>query len=55
MKLKEEYSHHGDLVFVVDIIDSKTVVVSNEDAASEYEVAASELQPRSEAVRGFWD
>jgi hypothetical protein len=55
MKINNEYSHNGDLVYVVEIIDDNTVVVSNEDAASETEVDVSELRPRDEAVRGFWD
>ena len=55
MKINDEFSHNGDLVFVVEIIDDNTVVVSNEDAASEMEVPISELRPREEAVRGFWN
>ena len=55
MKINSEYSHNGDLVFVVEIIDNETVVVSNEDVCAQYEVQVSELEDRSEAVRGFWD
>ncbi len=53
MKLNNEYSHDGDLVIVIDFIDSENVVVSNEDVCAEYEVAISELEDRSQAVRGF--
>lgn len=53
MKLNNEYSHNGDLVIVTEVIDSESVVVSNEDTCAEYEVATSELEDRSQAVRGF--
>lgn len=55
MRINSEYSHKGDLVIVVEIIDDKTVVVSNEHLCEEYEVRVSSLKNRSEAVKGFWD
>ena len=55
MRINSEYSHNGDLVIVVEIIDDKTVVVSNEHLCEEYEVRVSSLKNRSEAVKGFWD
>jgi len=55
MKVNDEYSHNGDLVIVMELVDEKTVLVSNEDACFEDEVPISELEPRDNAVRGFWD
>lgn len=55
MKINNEYSHNGDLVIILEVMNDQTVLVSNEAAEEEYEVSISELEPRSEAVRGFWN
>lgn len=55
MKINNEYSHNGDLVIILEVMNDQIVLVSNEAAEEESEVLISELEPRSEAVRGFWN
>ena len=54
-KINNEYSHNGDLVIILEVMNDQIVLVSNEAAEEESEVLISELEPRSEAVRGFWN
>ena len=55
MKINNEYSHNGDLVIILEVMNDQIVLVSNEATEEESEVLISELEPRSEAVRGFWN
>ena len=55
MKINNEYSHNGDLVIILEVMNDQIVLVSNEAAEEEYEVSFLMLKPRSEAVRGFWN